>query len=84
MSLKSDKEKSQYLQDLIKKTYLTDVIERNHIQKDISILDDLLKIVASIVVVRSHIVPWYDVNGIYYIGLDDFCLDYIDELDRTL
>lgn len=37
-----------------------------------------------IVVVRSHIVPWYDVNGIYYIGLEDFCLDYIDELDRTL
>jgi hypothetical protein len=34
--------------------------------------------------VRSHIVPWYDVNGIYYIGLEDFCLDYIDELDRTL
>ena len=47
-------------------------------------MDDLLKIVASIVVVRSHIVPWYDVNGIYYIGLEDFCLDYIDELDRTL
>lgn len=247
MSLKSDKDKSQYLQDLIKKTYLTDVIERNHIQKDISILDDLLKIVASsigsltnpkklentftsvkqtkiddatisiylgyfaeayllrkveqydikgkkyintpqkyyltdvglrnaqlnfrqqeethlmenvvynelcirgfnvdvgvveynykdeqgkskrnklevdfvvnrgnrrcyiqsafaipdeekrlqetnslrrindsyrkIVVVRSHIVPWYDEYGIYYIGLEDFCLDYIDELDRTL
>ena len=37
-----------------------------------------------IVVVRSHIVPWYDENGIYYIGLEDFCLDYIDELDRTL
>lgn len=37
-----------------------------------------------IVVVRCHIVPWYDVNGIYYIGLEDFCLDYIDELDRTL
>ena len=37
-----------------------------------------------IVVVRSHIVPWYDVNGIYYIVLEDFCLDYIDELDRTL
>ncbi len=36
------------------------------------------------VVVRSHIVPWYDENGIYYIGLEDFCLDYIDELDRTL
>lgn len=247
MSLESDKDKSQYLQDLIRKTYLTDVIERNHIQKDISVLDDLLNIVASnigsltnpkklentfatvkqtkiddatislylnyfaesyllrrveqydikgkkyistpqkyyltdvglrnaqlnfrqqeethlmenviynelcargfnvdvgvveynskdeqgksrrtklevdfvvnrgsrrcyiqsafaipdeekrlqetnslrrindsyrkIVVVRHHIVPWYDEEGIYYIGLEDFCLNYIDELDRTL
>ncbi|MBR1513864.1 MAG: ATP-binding protein [Bacteroidales bacterium] len=247
MSLKSDNDKSQYLQDLIKKTYLTDVIERNHIKKDISVLDDLLNIVASsigsltnpkklentfasvkqtriddttisiylgyfaeayllhkveqydikgkkyintpqkyyltdvglrnaqlnfrqqeenhlmenvvynelcirgfnvdvgvveynykdelgrnkrtklevdfvvnrgnrrcyiqsafaipdeekrlqetsslrrindsyrkIVVVRNPIVPWYDENGIYYIGLEDFCLNYIDELDRTL
>lgn len=47
MSLHSDKDKSQYLQDLIRKTYLTDVIERNHIQKDISVLDDLLNVVAS-------------------------------------
>ena len=23
-------------------------------------------------------------NGIYYIGLEDFCLGYIDELDSTL
>ena len=247
MSIVSDKEKSQYLQGLIRKTYLTDVIERNHIQKDISVLDDLLNILASsigsltnpkklentfatvkqkkiddstisiyldyfaeaylirrakqydikgkkyintpqkydltdvglrnaqlnfrqqeenhlmenvifnelcirgfnvdvgiveynykdeqgrskrtklevdfvvnrgnnrcyiqsafvipdeakrlqetnslrrindsyrtIVVVRNHIVPWYDENGIYYIGLEDFCLYYIDELDRTL
>lgn len=247
MSLKSDNDKSQYLQDLIQKTYLTDVIERNHIKKDIAVLDDLLNIVASnigsltnpkklentfasikhakiddatisiylgyfaeayllrkveqydikgkkyintpqkyyltdvglrnaqlnfrqqeenhlmenvvynelcargfnvdigvveynykdeqgrnkrtklevdfvvnrgnrrcyiqsafaipdeekrmqetsslrrindsyrkIVVVRNPIVPWYDENGIYYIGLEDFCLNYIDELDRTL
>jgi len=47
MALKTDREKSQYLQNLIKKTYLTDVIERNHIQKDISVLDDLLNILAS-------------------------------------
>ena len=47
MSLGSDKDKGQYLQDLIRKTYLTDVIERNHIQKEISVLDDLLNIVAS-------------------------------------
>ena len=247
MFLKSDKEKSLYLQDLIRKTYLTDVIERNHILKDISVLDDLLNIMASsigsltnpkklentfasvkqkkiddatiniylgyfaeayllrrveqydikgrkyintpqkyyltdvglrnaqlnfrqqeethlmenviynelcirgfnvdvgiveynykdrqgkskrtkleidfvvnrgnrrcyiqsafaipdeekrlqetnslrrindsyrkIVVVRNHIVPWYDEDGIYYIGLEDFCLDYIDELNKTL
>ena len=37
-----------------------------------------------IVVVRHHIVPWYDENGIYYIGLEDFCLSYIDELDSKL
>ena len=47
MSLKSPKDKSRYLRDLISKTYLTDVIERNHIQNDISVLDDLLNIVAS-------------------------------------
>lgn len=47
MALKSDKDKSLYLQDLIRKTYLTDVIERNNIQKDISVLDDLLNILAS-------------------------------------
>lgn len=47
MALKSDREKSQYLQNLIRKTYLTDVIERNHIQKDITVLDDLLNFVAS-------------------------------------
>lgn len=47
MSLTSDSDKSQYLQDLIRKTYLTDVVERNRLQKDISVLDDLLNIVSS-------------------------------------
>ena len=36
-----------------------------------------------IVVVRDHIVPWFDENGIYYIGLEDFCLEYIDELESS-
>lgn len=36
-----------------------------------------------IVVVRDHIVPWFDENGIYYIGLEDFCLAYVDELDGS-
>ncbi|MBQ7420140.1 MAG: hypothetical protein IJV17_05285 [Prevotella sp.] len=31
----------------------------------------------------SNIVPWFDENGIYYIGLEDFCLEYIDELDGS-
>ena len=47
MSFANDNDKSQYLRDLIRKTYLTDVIERNHLQKDISVLDDLLNIVSS-------------------------------------
>jgi predicted AAA+ superfamily ATPase len=47
ISEKTDEDKSKYLQDLIRSTYLTDVVERNHIQKDISILDDLLNIIAS-------------------------------------
>lgn len=47
LSEKTDEDKSKYLQDLIRKTYLTDVIERNNLQNDITVLDDLLNIVAS-------------------------------------
>lgn len=47
LSEKTSEDKSRYLQNLIKKTYLTDVIERNNIKNDISVLDDLLNIVAS-------------------------------------
>lgn len=47
LSEKTPEDKSKYLQDLIKKTYLTDVIERNNIQNDISTLDNLLNIIAS-------------------------------------
>jgi len=45
----TDEDKSQYLQNLIHETYLTDVIERNNIRKDSVVLDDLLNIVASCV-----------------------------------
>ncbi len=47
MSEKTDEDKSSYLQNLIRNTYLTDVLERNQIKNDIDILDDLLNIVAS-------------------------------------
>ena len=40
-------EKSKYLKDLFKKTYLTDVAERNKINNDITILEDLLNIASS-------------------------------------
>lgn len=43
----SDERKSLYLKNLITMTYLTDVVQRNNIQKDISVLDDLLNIIAS-------------------------------------
>ncbi len=44
---KTHEEKSKYLKDLFKKTYITDVVERNNIRKDISVLEDLLNIVSS-------------------------------------
>lgn len=47
LSEKSGDDKSHYLQDLIQRTYLTDVIERNNINNEISVLDDLLNIMAS-------------------------------------
>ncbi|MCQ2370213.1 MAG: ATP-binding protein [Paludibacteraceae bacterium] len=43
----TDEDKSQYLLNLVHKTYLTDVIERNGISKDITILESLLNIIAS-------------------------------------
>ena len=44
---RTENNKSRYLQDLIQKTYISDVIERNGIIKDSSVLGDLLNIVAS-------------------------------------
>lgn len=44
---RTENNKSRYLQDLIPKTYISDVIERNGIIKDSSVLGDLLNIVAS-------------------------------------
>lgn len=47
MSKKTHKEKSDYLKGLFKKTYITDVIERNNIKNDGEILEDLLNILSS-------------------------------------
>ena len=47
MSKKTHEEKSNYLKGLFKKTYITDVIERNNIKNDAEILEDLLNILSS-------------------------------------
>lgn len=47
MSLVTHKEKSDYLQNLFKNTYLKDVIDRHKIRNDKQILDDLVNIVSS-------------------------------------
>lgn len=40
-------EKSKYLQDLFRLTYIKDVIERNHLRTDVETLDELLNVIAS-------------------------------------
>ena len=47
MSLDTHKEKSDYLQNLFKNTYMKDVIERHKIRNDKQILDDLMNIISS-------------------------------------
>lgn len=47
MSLKNHESKSKYLKDLIDQTYIKDVLERNRIRADKSVLDDLLDTVSS-------------------------------------
>jgi len=47
LNLKTHAEKSKYLLDLFRNTYIKDVIERHKILNDSSVLDDLLNIVSS-------------------------------------
>lgn len=42
-------EKSKYLQDLFRLTYLKDVIERNRLRANVEVLDELLNVIASAV-----------------------------------
>ena len=47
LTLPTHEEKSKYLRDLFERTYLNDVVERNNIQNDSLILEDLVNILAS-------------------------------------
>jgi len=49
MSFLTHKEKSDYLQNLFKNTYMKDVIDRHKIRNDKQILDDLVNIISSAV-----------------------------------
>ncbi len=46
LNLKSDQAKSKYLKDLFENTYIKDVVDRNHIQKD-TVLDSVIDMLAS-------------------------------------
>jgi len=47
MQKETHEEKSRYLQDLFRLTYIKDVIERNHLRANTETLDELLNVVAS-------------------------------------
>ena len=49
MSFSTHKDKSDYLQNLFKNTYMKDVIDRHKIRNDKQILDDLVNIISSAV-----------------------------------
>lgn len=49
MQKNTHEEKSKYLQDLFRLTYMKDVIERNRLRADVETLDELLNVVASAV-----------------------------------
>lgn len=46
MSFKSEIEKSNYLKQLFEKTYISDIVERNNIQR-VDVLDSVINILAS-------------------------------------
>ena len=47
LSMSTHEEKSQYLMDLFKRTYIKDVLERHEIKNDTEVLDILLDVLAS-------------------------------------
>ncbi|MGM9693065.1 MAG: ATP-binding protein [Alloprevotella sp.] len=49
ISIDSHEDKAQYLSDLFRLIYIKDVIERNHLKADESVLDELLNVISSAV-----------------------------------
>ena len=47
VQLSNHEQKSEYLKNVFTSTYIKDVVERNKVLKDVSIMDDLLDIISS-------------------------------------
>jgi len=52
-------------------------------QQEINSLRRINDTFNKVVVVRDKIKPWHDENGIYFIGVEDFVLHYVDNLLQT-
>lgn len=81
--LESDEEKSKYLTDLFKKTYLKDIAERNSLRSDV-VLDNLVDVLASSIGSLSNpskIAATFNSNGIK--TTDKTISSYIDFLEDS-
>ena len=56
------------------------VAEENKRQQEINSLKRINDSFVKIVVVRDYIVRWTDESGILYIGVEDFLLNYINQM----
>ena len=56
------------------------VAEENKRQQEINSLKIINDSFMKIVVVRDYIVRWTDESGILYIGVEDFLLNYINQM----
>ena len=57
------------------------VAEESKRQQEINSLTKINDSFVKIVVVRDYIVRWRDETGILYIGIEDFLLDYINQME---
>lgn len=57
------------------------VAEESKRQQEINSLTKINDSFVKIVVVRDHIIRWHDEAGILYIGIEDFLLNYINQME---
>ena len=57
------------------------VAEESKRQQEINSLTKIKDSFVKIVVVRDYIIRWHDEAGILYIGVEDFLLNYINQME---